>query len=146
MPRSHWITTLTASSLALGVVGLSGCADRSTFEDHVAKASAESTFSLPAKTDDGVEWNQAVILCPYDASVPADADEELVQAAEEIDTDADDAEQWFLLHTQQKVETVTVPRTRIDFCSQDLPEQAFTPQDRFASDEVDGARVASLQR
>ena len=116
-PSLRRIPSILAFSASLtATLALTGCSGSGDFESRVLQVSEEGrAFRLPDKVD-GKNWDEVLVLCPYDQA-PRNLDQAFVNAAADIDTNASDASQWLLFRTADDVTTLTISRSELEFCS-----------------------------
>lgn len=125
------VVALAAASLAVSV---SGCSSDPSFEDDLREAASDSPFTLPSEPTKGAIFSQVAVLCPY-ADVPESASDTIHQAANDIDTDADDGYQWLIFDTDQGTKTLKLSLESWDFCSVDDDGGVYAQKQKWTASE-----------
>lgn len=111
--RTATLLTATLTPLLL----LTACSQSETFEKQLDDlVSQGATFKLPREVDNGISWQDMLVVCPY-APELENVDPAFIEAASTIDSDASDDSQWLLFRSDSDVTTVVVPRATADFCA-----------------------------
>lgn len=127
------------------VISLASCSSSEPFADSVVESASQDSgaFTLPSHNSDGEKWGKGIILCPY-GTAPQDSGKALSKATDKIDSDSDDSQQWIILLSDDKTETISMSREPIDFCSPDTPDRVISPDDQWTSQETDGVYQVQL--
>jgi hypothetical protein len=136
--RLSLITPVSVISLC-AVLALAACSGSNSFESELReRASDGAAFQLPPETDDGRQWQELLVMCPYDTE-PEDVHSALEEAAAEIDV-SDEGSQWLLLRDDDEVTTLTLRRSEVDFCAQPPADSVtYSPDSRWESEPQQGA-------
>lgn len=131
--------------VAFGILA-SGCAVGGTYEDTLTSAAKSGqNLTLPQENSPVDSWEHIAVLCPY-STPPANLPAALKDATEQINTDADDSQQWLVFGKGSDAGSIALSRAKVDFCSSATDNSQVYPADQQWSVQEggEGALVLSL--